>query len=178
MSFNSKKTATLSVVAAALLATCWGAQAAGNTANIVISAEVTDSTCALTQPKSTIELGNISSKTLAKAVGSTSAESEIKLELTDCGSKVASATVKVEGKEDGSKDNFANTDTSAAGAKGVAVEITGGESPAKIKPNGDAKYGIKTGSNTLNFKAKLVSTEKTVTAGKVTSPITFTVSYK
>ena len=177
MSFNIKKTSVLSVATAALLATCWGAQAAGNTAVINVSAEVSESTCQLTSPDNNLKLGSYSSAAFGKAVGKELGAKDFSLELHDCGTAVTSAHVTVEGTAD-TDDKNAFKNTSKNGAKGVAVVIEGGTTLAKVSPQGKADYKFaKADSQSLKFNAKLITTSTSVTAGNIEAPITFTVTY-
>ncbi len=179
MSFNIKKNSVLSAVTVALLATCWGAQAAGNTANITVSAEVSESTCQLTSPVGTLELGSYSSAAFGKKAGVELGTKDFSLELHDCGTAVKGAKVTVDGAVDVDESTaFKNTAPTASAAKGVAVVIEGGTTLAKVSPKGTADYTItKASSQALKFNAKLITTSTTVTAGKIEAPITFTVAY-
>ncbi|WP_369789431.1 fimbrial protein [Rouxiella sp. WC2420] len=177
MSFNIKKTSVLSVATAALLATCWGAQAAGNIAAITVSAEVSESTCQLTSPDNTLPLGSYSSAAFGKKAGKDLGAKEFSLELHDCGTAVKTAHVNVDGEVD-PVDATAFKNTFKNGASGVAVVIEGGTPLAKIIPKSKADYTLaKTESQSLKFNAKLISTSATVTPGKIEAPITFTVTY-
>ena len=179
MSFNIKKTSVLSAVTAALLATCWGAQATGNTAVMTVTAEVSESTCQLTLPKNKLELGSYSSAAFKKIIGTELGLKEFSLELTDCGNKVQEATVTVKGEPD-IENTSAFQNTLTGGAEGVAVLIEGGTVPAKVIPDGNVFYTFPSSnvnSLSLKFNAKLISTKTAVKAGKIEAPITFTVTY-
>lgn len=179
MSFNIKKTSVLSAVTAALLATCWGAQATGNTAVMTVTAEVSESTCQLTLPKPTLVLGSYSSAAFGTSVGKVLGVTEFSLALSDCGTSVKGAKVTVDGApDDDLKTAFKNTTPASDAAKGVAVVIEGGTNPAGVSPRGIADYTFANAiSQSLKFNAKLISTTKTVKAGKITAPITFSVTY-
>ncbi|EIC85708.1 fimbrial protein [Serratia sp. M24T3] len=178
MSFNSKKTATLSVVAAALLATCWGAQAAaGNTAVITVTASVVSNTCTLDTPSATVALGRLSLNQFT-SVDSESSAKPFKLTLSKCGAGATGVKVSATGTEDATdNDLFKNT----GAAKGFGIKIMGGDKLTKqlSKSSGLGEYPITkpTGTTDLNLNASVVQTEAAVTAGDVTSSINLEVTY-
>lgn len=179
MSCLTPKTATLSIVAATLLATCCGAQAANNSTVLTVTAEIKENNCELDmRGNSELHLGDFSSIAFGATAGKTVGAKDFALNLKDCGKLVKNAVVNVSGTADTVNSKaFANA-TGSGAAQGVAVTISGGNTPAAIEPKGDATYSLKpTKDQILTFTAGLISTAADVKPGKVSVPITLTVTY-
>lgn len=178
MLFTINKIATLSILTAGFMATCLSAQAAGEKANLTVTASVTDNTCILKQPVGPLDLGVFPARAFNGKIGTEVGSKSFDLELIECGSAVSDASVTVEGTADADNKKAFKNNTSK-GAEGVAIVIKGGSAAAAIDPKAVAKYKLtKAPTQKLAFSANLISTKDVVTAGAISVPITFTVDYK
>ncbi|MEG3133621.1 fimbrial protein [Rouxiella sp. T17] len=174
MCLIKKRNLMLSVISAALLATCWGAQAAYDTANLTITATVVANTCTLKTTKVTADLKRISARDLTGA-GIEKGNTPFSLELTNCSAGTTGVTIEATGKKiSNSPELFESTGS----ATGVGIKIMGGDHKVNLAKE-DAKYDVKGKSTNaqLNFTASLVQANATVTPGSVDSSISLAVSY-
>ena len=174
MCLIKKRNLTLSVISAALLATSWGAQAATDRADLIITASVVANTCTLKTTKVTADLKRISARDLTGA-GVEKGNTPFSLELTNCSAGTTGVTIAATGsKISGSTELFESTGT----ATGVGIKIMGGDSKVNLAKE-DAKYSVnnKSTNTKLGFTASLVQSNATVQPGTVVSSISLDVSY-
>lgn len=187
MALSVQKVGSVSVIAAALFAASWGAQAAvadAASATVNITAEIVGKTCTPSWKAGTavsVDLGKVSTGSLA-AAGDVGSLKPFTLSLKDCDSGVTKVAVEAAGTADSDDASaFANTAASGA-ATGVAVTLFGGEEQSKqLTPDSSkvVEYTVTDGAADMTFLAKLErTTSEAVTEGKVSSTATLYMTYE
>ncbi len=190
MSFNVKKIGSASVIAAALFAASWGAQAADGTiaaagqATVNFTAAVTDATCTPSWGANgvNVQFGKVSATDLV-AAGDTGSTQRLTLKLKEC-TGITKVNVRAEGTADGANANaFANAATGEDAATNVGFVLKGGaDTSTTLKPN-DATgvdYALADNATTLDlpFVAELVATKAKATAGAASGSATLFMTYE
>lgn len=136
---------------------------------------VTETACTVSSSTVAVAFGTIASSSFS-AAGDVAAPTQFAISLTDCPASVTSATVKFDGTADTTNSNLlALGSSSTAAGLGVAIyDNTGTIVPAATS---SSAYTLATGSNSLDFVARLMSTSATITAGTVATSTDFTIAY-
>ncbi|EAA0502666.1 fimbrial protein [Salmonella enterica] len=158
--------------------------------------EVVDSTCQVTPQTAdqNVNLGKVN-KTAFAGVGSTAAPTEFHIDLTGCPATYTKAAVRFDGTEASNSDgdlaigNPANGDApgdytgdgAAITASGVAIRIYNRADNSQVKLYNDSAYSTidtTAGTASMEFIARYIATDATVTAGTANADSQFTVEYQ
>ncbi|MBL5825957.1 fimbrial protein [Serratia fonticola] len=171
-----KKHFTLSVAALSFLAAS-NAFAADGTINF--TGEIIDSACTVTIPNIDVEFGTVAASSFG-SVGDTVSPKGFQISLTGCPAAVTAsgATVRFEGTPDATNPELFSIGA-ASTAAGVGITLLDAKANL-VTPNSDSSvYTLTaTGTNVLDFVAKLKSTDATITAGLISTSANFTIVYQ
>lgn len=147
---------------------------------IKFTGSIIDQTCSIdsTSRNQTIPLGKIAKNALSGSVGAKAAATHFSLIVKSCPETITGGTVKFDGDGDSLYPNLLALDAGSGTATGVAVQIadkTGKEIPLHYS---SSEFPLTTGTNTLDFTARYVSTSSTVTVGSANATAQFTIIYK
>lgn len=147
---------------------------------IHFTGNITDQTCSIdaASQKQTVALGKIAKSTLNGEVGSKAAATKFSLIVKSCPETITGAALKFDGNGDSRYPNLLALDSVSGVATGVAVQIAdkvGTEIPLHTA---STDFPLTTGTNTLDFTARYISTESTVTVGSANATTQFTIVYK
>lgn len=171
-----KKLALIAALAATGL--CPTAFAADGTINFTGSIRDTACTVNTGSATQTVNLGTVAASAFG-AAGSQASARQFAITLTNCPSAVTSASIRFDGPLASGNSSLLGLTSGTGVATGVGVGIYEKDSTTLI-PIGQASSAVtlsSTGSNTLNFIAKYVSTAATVGPGAANAAATFTVAY-
>ncbi|MCO7508704.1 fimbrial protein [Serratia fonticola] len=153
------------------------ALAADGTINF--TGEVIDSACTVTTSNVSVDFGTVAASAF-KSAGDTVSPKEFQISLTGCPAAVTAsgATVRFDATPDATNPNLFSIGASSTAA-GVGITVLDAKA-AVVTPNSDSSiYTLaETGTNVLDFVAKLQSTSSTVTAGTISTTANFTVVYQ
>lgn len=166
----------LSLAALSFLATSNAFSADGT---INFTGEIIDAACTVTTSNVSVDFGTVAASAF-KNTGDTAASKAFQISLTGCPAAVTTsgATVRFDAIPDSSNPDLFSIGASST-ATGVGITVL--DTKAKmVTPNSDSSiYTLtETGTNVLDFVAKLQSTSSTVTAGSITAMTNFTVVYQ
>ncbi|MTC48291.1 fimbrial protein [Providencia alcalifaciens] len=147
---------------------------------INFTGEIIDQTCTIdsTSQNLIVPLGSVSKSSLDGAAGKKSSPTGFQLNLTLCPPTVAGATVKFDGTNDSDNADLLKLTQEAGVATGVGIEIADNIGTPIPLHSESMEYPLSTGSNSLNFVARYVSTLNTVTTGPANGVTQFTLNYK
>lgn len=163
--------------ALAAISLCGTASAADGTINFTGTIRDTACTVDTASANQTVNLGTVAATSFGSA-GSTAAASRFTINLTGCPTAVTTASIRFDGPLASGNSNLLAL-SSGQTATNVGVGIYQQDS-ATLIPVAKASAPVtlsSTGTNTLNFVAKYVSTAATVGAGSANAVATFTVAY-
>ncbi|HCM1914427.1 TPA: fimbrial protein [Salmonella enterica subsp. salamae serovar 28:r:e,n,z15] len=148
--------------------------------SIQFTGNITDQTCSIdsASQSQTVPLGKIAKSALNGAVGTKAAATKFSLMVKSCPETVTGATIKFDGNGDSLYPNLLALDPAPGKATGVAIQIgdkTGNEIPLHTA---SPQFALTTGTNTLDFTARYVSTASVVTVGNANATTQFTIVYK
>ncbi|MBL5825938.1 fimbrial protein [Serratia fonticola] len=171
-----KNTFALSFAVLSFLAAS-NALAADGTINF--TGEIIESGCTVATSNVSVDFGTVAASTFKNA-GDTASPKAFQINLTGCPAAVtaAGASVRFDATPDSSNSNLFSIGASSTAA-GVGITVL--DAKAKVvAPNSDSSiYTLKeTGTNVLDFVAKLQSTSSTVTAGTISTTANFTIIYQ
>lgn len=166
-------------IAAAFVAVsiCGTASATDGTINFTGTIKDTACTVDTASANQTVNLGTVAATSFGSA-GATASSSPFTINLTGCPKAVTSASIRFDGPL-----AIGNTNLLALSSGQTATNVGVGiyqHNSATLIPVGIASAPVtlsSTGTNTLNFVAKYVSTAATVGAGSANAVATFTVAY-
>lgn len=165
------------LVPAVLMMSSSAFAAEGETSTVVFNGEIVESTCALVAGSKgqTVELGSVYANAFT-ATGGTSLPKAFTINLIDCDVKSATtATVTFSG-DTTALDTALNV---TGGAKDVGLQILQNGTPLTL--DGSTPSVAQTlvdGENALEFSARYVALQNTVTAGKANAVANFTMNYQ
>ncbi|WP_347449278.1 fimbrial protein [Pantoea stewartii] len=163
--------------ALAAISLCGTASAADGTINFTGTIRDTACTVDTASANQTVNLGTVAATSFGSA-GSTASASRFTINLTGCPTAVTTASIRFDGPLASGNSNLLAL-SSGQTATNVGVGIYQQDS-ATLIPVAKASAPVtlsSTGTNTLNFVAKYVSTAATVGAGSANAVATFTVAY-
>lgn len=166
------------IVVALLL--CSLGEAMASDGFIHFTGNITDQTCSIdaASQQQTVALGKIAKSTLNGKVGSQAAATKFSLIVKSCPETITGASLKFDGNGDSRYPDLLALDSVSGAATGVAVQIAdklGTEIPLHTA---SAEFPLTTGTNTLDFTARYISTASTVTVGSANATTEFTIVYK
>ncbi|TQI77978.1 major type 1 subunit fimbrin (pilin) [Serratia fonticola] len=160
------------VLMAMTLATTGSAFAADGT--VEFTGKITDTACTIATPKVLVPFGTVASSSFAK-VGDMASSKSFQIKLDDC--PASTATVRFDAVQDGTNPDLFSIGNGSSAA-GVGINLFDADNNV-IRPNNDSgNYTLIAGSNTLDFVAKLKSTEASVTVGDILASADFTIVYQ
>ncbi|MBV8044141.1 fimbrial protein [Pluralibacter sp.] len=141
---------------------------------------ISDQTCSVdsSSKNQTVTLGKVAKSALNGTVGTRASAAHFSLVVKSCPDTVTGATVVFDGNGDTLYPNLLALDDESGKADGVAVQIadkTGREIPLH---SSSSEFPLTTGTNTLDFTARYVSTKAVVTVGTANATTQFTIVYK
>ncbi|WP_434659419.1 fimbrial protein [Klebsiella sp. MISC125] len=147
---------------------------------IKFTGNIADQTCVVdsSSQNQTVELGKVTKASLNGAIGQKSSPTRFTLVIKSCPETVTGATFKFDGIGDDKYPDLLTLDSGVTVASGVAVEIadkTGTPIPLHIASR---NYPLTSGTNSLDFVARYVSTAAAVTVGSANATTQFTIIYK
>ncbi|MBL5825933.1 fimbrial protein [Serratia fonticola] len=171
-----KKHFTLSVAALSFLAAS-NALAADGTINF--TGEIIDSACTVATSNVAVDFGTVAASAF-RSVGDTVSPKAFQISLTGCPAAVtvSGATVRFDATPDATNPDLFSIGASSTAA-GVGITLL--DAKAKVvTPNSDSSvYTLtETGTNVMDFVAKLESTSSTITSGLISTTANFTIVYQ
>lgn len=165
----------LLMTAGSLFATAYAADG-----TIRFTGSITDQTCKVDTGSQSlnVDLGKVAQTALNGAAGMQASPTRFTLALSDCPETVTGATIKFDGTSDAVNQKLLALDSGTGVATGVGIQIAdknGTEIPLHTT---SPDYALATGSNTLDFVARYVSTGTAVTTGTANGTSQFTINYK
>ena len=147
---------------------------------IRFTGSVADQTCIVdsSSQNQTVELGKVTKASLNGSIGQKSTPTRFTLVIKSCPETASGATFKFDGIGDDNYPDLLTLDSGSGVATGVAVEIadkTGTPIPLHVASR---NYPLTSGTNSLNFVARYVSTAAAVTVGSANATTQFTIVYK
>lgn len=154
------------------------AQAADGTINF--TGEITDQTCTVAPDSVTkaVNLGKVAASALSGTVGTKASPTRFTLNLTNCPATATATTVKFDGVRDANNADLLQITPGTGVATGVGIEIADKNGTAIPLYTASSEYPLVVGANALDFVARYVSTNATVTTGAANSVSQFTLNYK
>ncbi|EBF0111962.1 type 1 fimbrial protein [Salmonella enterica subsp. enterica] len=125
-----------------------------------------------------VDLGKVAQTALNGEAGMKASPTRFTLTLTDCPDTVTGANVKFDGTSDGVNQNLLALDSGTGIATGVGIEIADKNGTPIPLHTTSTDYTLGSGSNSLDFVARYVSTGTAVTTGTANGTSQFTINYK
>ena len=164
------------LVPAVLMMSSSAFAAEGETSTVVFNGEIVESTCALVagSKDQVVELGSVYANAFT-ATGGTSLPKAFTINLIDCDVKSATtATVTFSG-----DTALATALNVTGGAKDVGLQILQNGTPLTLDGStASVAQTLVDGENALEFSARYVALQNTVTAGKADAVANFTMNYQ
>lgn len=166
------------ILSACFLLVAGSAVAADGT--IHFNGSITDQTCTVDSGSQNlnVDLGTVAQTALDGASGMKASPTRFTLTLTDCPDTVTGANVKFDGTSDGVNQNLLALDSGTGIATGVGIEIADKNGTPIPLHTTSTDYTLGSGSNSLDFVARYVSTGTAVTTGTANGTSQFTINYK
>lgn len=172
----------LSLLIAATLGCSASAFAATNgEGQINFTGEIIDSACQVVNGLSAplhVQLGKVS-KSVFTGAGSTSTLTKFSIQLTNCPETVTSAAIDFGGTPDSNNTSTLAVTPDTGAATGVAIQLVDASEQPLSLYTASQQYPLTagTGVNNLEFGARYIQTQESVTAGPANAVSTFTVIY-
>ena len=176
------KKVTLGIfIAAALGCSTSSFAASTGEGQINFTGEIIDSACQVVNGLSSplnVALGKVS-KTAFTGAGSTSTLTKFDIQVKNCPETVTSAAINFGGTPDADNNTTLALTPGATTATGVAIQLVdSSEQPVSLyTPSKQYPLAAGTTVNTLEFGARYIQTQASITAGQANSASTFTVIY-
>ncbi|MGP2408144.1 fimbrial protein [Yersinia sp. 2545 StPb PI] len=169
---------TLALVVSGFLAT--SVYAADGVINF--TGEIIDSACQVdaNSVSKSVSLGKIAASSFA-GVGSTATATNFQLVLAECPLAASSATIKFDGTSVAGDNSVLALTPNANVAKGVGIQLSDASQNVINLFENSAPYTLKTGAGSttnLDFTARYIATQETVSAGSANAVAQFTVIYQ
>jgi major type 1 subunit fimbrin (pilin) len=143
--------------------------------------EIIDSACEVVNSVSNpldVTLGQVA-KTAFTGAGSTAAATKFTLQLKNCPESVTSAAVKFDGTADAGDNNVLQLTQDTGVATGVGIQLSDASNAVLPLFTASTSYPLVSGTavNNLDFVARYIATDETVTAGPANSVASFSINY-
>jgi major type 1 subunit fimbrin (pilin) len=175
--FHMKKNIIAATLAAAAL-TSVSAFAADGQVNF--KGEIIDSACTVVNSVASpldVQLGKVTKSAFTQA-GDKTAATKFTLQLTGCPDTVSSATVKFDGTSVNGDNSILALTQGAGVATGVGIQLSDDSNTVLPLFAASKAYSLKsTGTNSLDFVARYISTAADVTPGLANATANFSINY-
>lgn len=144
---------------------------------INFTGSITDQTCTVGNSVS-VNLEKVAKSALDGGSGKKAAPTPFTISLTDCPDTVTGASVTFDGTPDSVNQTLLALDSGTGNATGVGIEIADKNGTPIPVHTRSPDFTLSSGSNSLEFLARYVSTGATVGTGKANGTSQFTIAYK
>jgi major type 1 subunit fimbrin (pilin) len=172
-----KKNLIAAAIATVALVSGASAFAADGTVNF--NGVITDNACTVdigANNTMTVQLGTVA-RTALPAAGAHASPTAFQLKLAACPASVSSAVVKFDGTGYDTDTSVLKLTQEAGVATGVAIELSDASQAKLPLYTASTTYPLVAGENTLQFYARYVAMNDSVTSGPANGTSTFTVNY-
>ncbi|HFT1963470.1 TPA: fimbrial protein [Enterobacter ludwigii] len=145
---------------------------------VSFTGNITATACKIDSSSNNVQMGSISTTAFGTSAGTTAAAKAFNIVLTNCPSGSQNINIRFDGTPEASNPSILalTPETGVATNVGIALYESNGSTLIPLNTNSTPKT-ISTGTNTLPFVAKYMSTADAVTAGKASSAASFTIVY-
>lgn len=149
--------------------------------NINFVGEITDQACELGAGSNalTVNLGKVS-KTAFTAAGDTASATKFTIQLLNCPATVSNASVKFDADSYAGDDSVITLTPDSDSATGIGIQITDDANTVVPLFTASKQYALQSGTgvtNNLNFRARYIAKQASVTPGPANGSATFTINY-
>lgn len=145
---------------------------------VSFNGKITATACKINSSSTNVSMGTISTSAFGTSAGITAAAKAFNIVLTECPSGSNYINVRFDGTPDAANPSILalTPGTGVASNVGIALFESNGETLIPLNTN-SAQKSITSGTNTLPYVAKYMSTAASVTAGSADSTASFTIVY-